>query len=143
MYLTTPYSKKHGNSYGLSFYISIISSVLNLKLPEKFGNNILVVGELTPFGNVLKVKGLKYFLSICEFYDIKNVMMPEGNREEFFKYLENSKKSFENIFFIKNAEEAYQIFFSESVTLLTKNSTIHSTFSPLDNFQINNISTLH
>lgn len=132
LYFTMPYSKKHGNSYGLPLYISLLSAVLNQPLPELFGKNILVLGELSPLGNVLKVKGLKYFLSICEFYDIKNLMLPEGNREEFYKYLEHSNKSFDHVFFVKTAEDAFKIMFSESVRKLVHGSLMDLSGSVLD-----------
>ena len=38
-----------------------------------------------------------------EFYDIKNLILPEGNKEEFIKYMEHSNKSFDNVFFVKTA----------------------------------------
>lgn len=113
IYSTTPYLKKYGNSYGLAFYISLLSAVLGKKIPQEFPD-ILVVGEISPLGNVLKVKGLKHFLSICEFYDIKNLMLPEGNRKEFEKYLEHSKKSFDNVFFVKTSDESFDIFFGNA-----------------------------
>jgi len=119
IYMTTPYLKKHGNSYGLALYISLISSVLNTKL---LFNDILVVGELSPRGNILKVRGIKHFLSICEFYEIKNLMLPEGNREEFYKYIAmdttgqgQESKFFKNVFFVKTADEAFEILLTSEI----------------------------
>ena len=78
LHFTYPYESKKGNAYGLSFYIAILSSVLDIPLPK---SDYLVIGEVTPFGKVLTVKGLKSIVNICEFYEIKNLILPEGNTD--------------------------------------------------------------
>ena len=55
LYLSMPYQKKEGNSYGLAFYISLLSAVLNIKIQDSLSKS-LIVGELSPFGNALKVR---------------------------------------------------------------------------------------
>lgn len=119
MYMSMPYAKKEGNSYGLSFYISLLSAVLNIKINPGLSKS-LIVGELSPFGNVLKVREIKHALSICEFYDIKNLILPEGNKEEFIKYMEHSNKSFDNVFFVKTAGEAFDILLAENLKTIGK-----------------------
>jgi len=130
LYLSMPYQKKEGNSYGLAFYISLLSAVLNIKIKDTLSNS-LIVGELSPFGNVLKVREIKHALSICEFYDIKNVVLPEGNKEEFLKYMEHSNKSFDNVFFVKTSEEAFEILLGNNLKNLGRDRNISEKFTEI------------
>ena len=76
LHLTYPYEAKKGNSYGLSFYIALCGTALNWKIPQ---SDYLMLGEVTPFGKVLTVKGLKNIVNICEFYELNYLVLPEGN----------------------------------------------------------------
>lgn len=107
VYITNPYHKKKGNTYGLAFYIGLLSATLDVKMPL---TDLLIVGELSPHGNILKVHHLKNLLNIAEFYDIKNLILPEGNREEYNKFIETSKKKY-NVFFVKTDGDAFNIIF--------------------------------
>lgn len=75
LHLTYPYEAKKGNAYGLSFYIALCSCALNWSIPQ---SDYLMLGEVTPFGKVLTVKGLKNIVNICEFYELKTLILPEG-----------------------------------------------------------------
>ena len=83
---------------------------MNKKLDH---TNYLIAGEISPYGNVLRIRGIRTLLNVCEFYDIRNLILPEGNKAEYLKFVENNKKSF-NVIFVKNAEEALKFFFKES-----------------------------
>jgi len=107
LYMTHPYHKKKGNSYGLAFLISFVSAGLNKKIDHL---DYLIAGELSPHGNVLRIRGIRSLLNVCEFYDIRNLILPEGNRSDYLKFIENNNKSF-NVKFVKNAEEALMFFF--------------------------------
>jgi len=142
LYLSMPYQKKEGNSYGLAFYISLLSAVLNIKIKDTLSNS-LIVGELSPFGNVLKVREIKHALSICEFYDIKNVVLPEGNKEEFLKYMEHSNKSFDNVFFVKTSEEAFEILLGNDLKNLKRDRNKSEKFTEIrEEDRMNKISPL-
>lgn len=106
LYMTTPYAKKKGNSYGLAFLISFVSAGLNKKIDHK---DYLIAGELSPHGNILRIR-VRTLLNVCEFYDIRNLILPEGNKADYFKFIENNNKSF-NVKFVKNADEALKFFF--------------------------------
>lgn len=142
LYLTMPYYKKEGNSYGLAFYISLLSAVLNIKIDSKLSKS-LIVGELSPFGNVLKVREIKHSLSICEFYDIKNLVLPEGNKEEFIKYMEHSNKSFDNVYFVKTADEAFRILFEENIKLIGRSYECEKKVQKDNSIRIGNESILN
>jgi len=75
LHLTYPYETKKGNSYGLSFYISLCSAALGWNIPQ---SDFLLLGEVTPFGKVLTVRGIKSIVNICEFYELKYLILPEG-----------------------------------------------------------------
>ena len=137
-----PYQKKEGNSYGLAFYISLLSAVLNIKIEDSLSKS-LIVGELSPFGNALKVREIKHALSICEFYDIKNVVLPEGNKEEFLKYMEHSNKSFDNVFFVKTSEEAFEILLGNNLKNLGKDRNVSEKITEIiEEDMVNKISPL-
>jgi ATP-dependent Lon protease len=106
IWLSHPYEKKEGNAYGLSFYIGLLSAILNIKIPK----DILIIGELSPLGNILKVNGLNHCLNRCEFYDIKTIVLPEGNKEEFIKFVEHSKRNY-NVHFVKSGNDVFDMFF--------------------------------
>lgn len=118
LYLTHPYHKKKGNSYGLAFLIAFVSSGLNKRIDHP---HFLIAGELSPHGNVLRINGLKSLLNICEFYDIKNLILPEGNRADYVKFIENNNKVF-NVLFVKTADEALKFFFKDTYDMIEKNS---------------------
>lgn len=120
IYLTHPYHKKKGNSYGLAYLIAFISSGLNKELSFV---NYLIAGELSPHGKVLRINGLKTLLNVCEFYDIKNLILPEGNKEEYNKFVENNKKGF-SVLFVKTADEALKFLFKESYEVIEKDKMI-------------------
>jgi hypothetical protein len=40
-------------------------------------------------------------------------MLPEGNREEFRKYVEHSGNNFKQVLFVKNVDEAFNILFAD------------------------------
>jgi ATP-dependent Lon protease len=107
LYMTHPYHEKKGNSYGLAFLISFVSAGLNKKIDHL---DYLIAGELSPHGNVLRIRGIRSLLNVCEFYDIKNLILPEGNRADYLKFIENNNKSF-NVKFVKNTDEALKFFF--------------------------------
>lgn len=120
LYLTYPYHKKKGNSYGLAFLIAFVSAGLNKKLDHL---DYLIAGELSPHGNVLRIRGIRSLLNVCEFYDIRNLILPEGNRADYLKFIENNNKQF-NVKFVKNSDEALKFFFKEEFD--RKNEGINS-----------------
>lgn len=107
LYMTHPYHKKKGNSYGLAFLISFVSAGLNKKIDN---NEFLIAGELSPHGNVLRIRGIRSLLNVCEFYNIRNLILPEGNRSDYLKFIENNNKYF-NVKFVKNVDDALKFFF--------------------------------
>ncbi len=118
LYLTHPYQKKKGNSYGLAFLIAFVSRGLNKNIEH---SEFLIAGELSPHGNVLRINGLRSLLNICEFYDIKNLILPEGNRADYAKFIENNNKVF-NVLFVKTVDEALKFMFKSSYNLIEQNN---------------------
>lgn len=117
MYFTHPYHKKKGNSYGLALLIAFVSAGLNKKIDHA---NYLIAGELSPHGNVLRINGLKSLLNICEFFDIKHLILPEGNKADYLKFIENNDKAF-NVIFVKTVDEALKFFFRDTYDVIQKN----------------------
>jgi ATP-dependent Lon protease len=107
VYMTRPYSNKQGNTYGLAFYVGLLSATLNLKLAFP---KMLIIGELTPQGYILKIHYLNNLLNQCEFLEIEDVMIPEGNRDEYLQYVKKSDRKF-NVFFVKHVEDVTNILF--------------------------------
>jgi ATP-dependent Lon protease len=107
VYMTRPYSNKQGNTYGLAYYVGFISASLNL---TPIYPRVLVLGELTPQGYILKIHYLNNLLNQCEFLEINDIVIPEGNREEYLQYVKKSDRKF-NAFFVKHVEEVVEILF--------------------------------
>lgn len=129
IWLSNPYHKKHGNGYGLAFYITILSSVLDTKIEN---TKLLILGELSPLGNILKVDGLQRCLNRCEYYDIDTIVLPEGNKEEFNKFMKQSGRNY-NVYYVKNADEAFELFFPKFKQQIEigSNRSMHVRKSPL------------
>jgi ATP-dependent Lon protease len=107
VYMTRPYHNKQGNTYGLAYYVGFISAALNLKLTYP---RVLVLGELTPQGYILKIHYLNNLLNQCEYLEINDLIIPEGNKEEYLQYVKKSDRQF-NAFFVKHVEEVVDILF--------------------------------
>ena len=75
LYMTNPYRERKGNTFGLVFYINLVASMFEI-FPQY--DNMLILGELSPSGRILKVINLKYILSSCEFYGVNVIVLPEG-----------------------------------------------------------------
>jgi ATP-dependent Lon protease len=109
LYMTYPYQEKVGNAFGLSLYLYLVSIIFDFHI--KF-DNMLILGEVNPKGGILKISHLKYILASCEYYNIENIMLPEGNRQEFESYQKHSDKKISAIF-ISNINEAFDCLFSQ------------------------------
>lgn len=120
IWISTPSHKKRGNAYGLAFYIAMLSSALRVKLPTA---GLLVIGELSPHGNVLKVYDLSTTLTQCEFHDINTIILPEGNRDEYNQIVVRNDTHYK-VYFVKHASQAFELLFSDMLKSLQKTATL-------------------
>lgn len=118
LYMTYPYSEKVGNSFGLPFYLYLVSLIFDFHPSEE---GLLILGEVNPKGNLLRVSHLKYILSSCEYYDIKKVILPKGNKEEFESFIKNSDKKIDAVF-MSSIDEAFNYVFHEYMNWNENNS---------------------
>ncbi len=112
LYMTYPYQEKVGNGFGLSLYLYLIQTIFDFHPSME---NQLILGEVNPKGNILKISHLKYILASCEYYNVDKLILPEGNRQEYLSFIKNSdKKIMAN--FVSTIDEAYNIVFSDNLS---------------------------
>jgi ATP-dependent Lon protease len=97
---------KDGPSAGITLASSIFS-VLCRKAPK---TSVAMTGELTLTGRILPIGGLKEKTLAAVRNGMKHILLPAGNREEWYDLDKEIQDSI-TAFFIENAEDAFTILF--------------------------------
>jgi ATP-dependent Lon protease len=101
---------KDGPSAGIALAASLLSTLSNL--PPKPG--FAMTGELTLTGRVLPIGGLKEKLLAAIRNNIKDMLLPADNREDWEELNSDIKKAL-TIHFVENAGDAFRILFDKSI----------------------------
>lgn len=96
--------KKEGPSAGIAITSSIISSLTN----KKISNQIAMTGEIGLYGEVLKIGGLKEKALGALRDNIKEVLLPFDNLDDY-ELLDEEIKNNINFIAVKNYKEVYKI----------------------------------
>jgi ATP-dependent Lon protease len=101
---------KDGPSAGIALAASLLSTLSNV--PPKPG--FAMTGELTLTGRILPIGGLKEKLLAAIRNNMRDVLLPTDNREEWEELNGDIKKAL-NIHLVENASEAFKILFCKSI----------------------------
>jgi ATP-dependent Lon protease len=101
---------KDGPSAGVTLAASLLSTLC--RVPPRPG--FAMTGELTLTGRVLPIGGLKEKLLAAIRNGIREVLLPEDNREDWVELDKEIRSSIE-AHFVETAEEAFKILFDEEV----------------------------
>jgi len=99
--------EKDGPSAGIALYLCAMSIALNKPLR----NNLALTGEIAYDGSVLKIGGVRQKCQGALRYNIKHIILPIGNKEDFEKLPNDMKNMFENVYFVSNYLQVYNIAF--------------------------------
>jgi ATP-dependent Lon protease len=99
--------EKDGPSAGIALYLCAMSIALNKPLR----NNLALTGEISYDGSVLKIGGVRQKCQGALRYNIKHIILPIGNKEDFEKLPNDMKNLFENVYFVSNYLQVYNIAF--------------------------------
>ena len=101
---------KDGPSAGITLASSLLSTLC--QVPPK--PEIAMTGELTLTGRILPIGGLKEKLLAAIRNGMKEVLVPEENKEEWEELGEDIKKELK-VHFVDNAEDAFLILFGKDI----------------------------
>ena len=108
VHLTNNGIKKEGPSAGVSITSSLLSVLLNKKIP----NNISMSGEISLSGKILKVGGLKEKIILAMKSNIDTIYLPLSNENDV-KNIENIYKDKVKIILVDNYQEIYNALFKK------------------------------
>jgi len=106
-------TQKDGPSAG----ISITSAFLSLVLGKPIPNDLSMTGEISLNGEVCKIGGVQAKLTASKALDIKRIILPWGNKTEFYELPKMLKEGL-TVYFVKEYKEVYEIIFGENQTVL-------------------------
>lgn len=101
---------KDGPSAGIALYLCAMSIALN----KPIRNNLALTGEISFDGSVLKIGGVRQKCQGALRYNIKHIILPMGNKEDFEKLPLDIKDSFENVYFVNRYIEVFNIAFENN-----------------------------
>lgn len=99
---------KDGPSAGVSLFASLMSAALNRPVAA----NIAMTGEITTFGEVCAIGGVREKLTACKNHNITRVCLPLSNKKHVQKLPDEFKKGF-TIYYVTNIKQLYEICFPE------------------------------
>lgn len=102
---------------GPSAGISICSAFVSLALDKPIPNDVSMTGELSLNGEVCKIGGVQAKVTASKALDIRRIILPWGNKTEFFELPEMLKQGL-TVYFVKEYQEVYEILFGENQELL-------------------------
>jgi len=105
-------TQKDGPSAG----ISITSAFISLALGKPIPSDISMTGEMSLNGEVYKIGGVQAKVTASKALDIKRIILPWGNKTEFFE-LPNMLKQGLTVYFVKDYSEVFEILFAENKNL--------------------------
>jgi len=112
---------KDGPSAGITLAASLLSTLCQVS-PKP---GVAMTGELTLTGRILPIGGLKEKLLAAIRNGIKEVLLPEDNREDWAE-MDNDIKNALDIKFVENAIEAFAIIFPKGISNKKKKAKKHS-----------------
>jgi len=98
---------------GPSAGISICSALLSLALNKAIDSDISMTGELSLNGEIYKIGGVQAKVTASKALDIRRIILPWGNRTEYFELPQMLKEGLE-AYFVKEYKEVYAILFGDS-----------------------------
>ncbi len=101
---------KDGPSAGVTICTSIISSLTK----NKIKSNIAMTGEITLYGNILPIGGLKEKLLAALRGGIKKVIIPKENKKDLEEINKNITKNLK-IYTVKNIKEILKLSFKKKI----------------------------
>ena len=100
--------EKDGPSAGVALYLCAMSIALN----KPIRNNLALTGEISFDGSVLKIGGVRQKCQGALRYNIKHIILPMGNKDDFEKLPDDIKNCFENVYFVDNYLQVFNIAFN-------------------------------
>lgn len=100
--------EKDGPSAGIGLYLCAMSLALNKPLRH----DLALTGEISFDGSVLKIGGVRQKCQGALRYNIKHIILPMGNKDDFDKLPNDIKDSFQNVYFVNNYLQVYKIAFN-------------------------------
>ncbi len=101
---------KDGPSAGITICTSMISSLTK----NKVKSNIAMTGEITLYGNIIPIGGLKEKLLAALRGGIKKVIIPIGNKKDLEEIPKNIIKNLK-IYTLKNIKEVIKLIFKKNI----------------------------
>ena len=109
VHLPTGSVPKEGPSAG----VTLTTSILSLLLEKKVKHDIAMTGEITLYGKILPVGGIKEKVLAAKRANIKKVLIPEQNQDSYAEIPEDIKKGLE-VEFVKHIDEVLTIVFEQA-----------------------------
>lgn len=103
---------KDGPSAGITICTSIISSLTK----NKIKSNIAMTGEITLYGKILPIGGLKEKLLAALRGGIKKVIIPKENKKDLSEIPKNIIKNLK-IYTFKNIKEVLKLSFKKNIII--------------------------
>jgi Lon-like ATP-dependent protease len=101
--------QKDGPSAGLS----ICSSLISLALNKPIAADISMTGELSLNGEACKIGGVQAKVTASKALDIKKIILPWGNKSDFYE-LPKLLKDGLTVYFVKEYQEVFNILFGDN-----------------------------
>lgn len=99
---------KDGPSAGTSLFSALVSSAINRPVAA----NLAMTGEITTFGEVISIGGVREKLTACKNHNITRVVLPASNKKNVKKLPDEFKKGF-TIYYVQNIQQLYDLAFPE------------------------------
>jgi ATP-dependent Lon protease len=99
---------KDGPSAGTSLFASLMSSALN----KPVAANLAMTGEITTYGEVISIGGVREKLTACKNHNVTRVVLPLSNKKNVKKLPAEFKTGF-TIYYVTNIKQLYSICFPE------------------------------
>jgi len=99
---------KDGPSAGISITTAFLSLALNKPIPS----DISMTGEISLNGEVCKIGGVQAKVTASKALDIKRIILPWGNKTDFFELPKMLKEGL-TVYFVKEYKDVYNIVFGE------------------------------
>ena len=109
---------KDGPSAGVSLFASLMSSVLNRPVAP----NLAMTGEISTYGEVIAIGGVREKLTACKNHNVSRVILPLSNKKHIKQLPDEFKTGF-TIYYIRDVKQLFEICFPESPKLEDHKST--------------------
>jgi ATP-dependent Lon protease len=97
---------KDGPSAGTSLFASLMSSALN----KPVAANLAMTGEITTYGEVISIGGVREKLTACKNHNVTRVVLPLSNKKNVKKLPAEFKTGF-TIYYVTNIKQLHGICF--------------------------------